>query len=177
AGIQRGYDRMDARFHGHDKNGRRELPEAELLLKYRLHACLLAGKGFKGRVTQIFLHSSLFILLSTFLMGCVPLMVGATVGALGGYAISKDTVCGETDRPYESLWSSAMIVSKIRGKIRQEDKTRGYIEFEVDSSLVRINVIKLTRTTNRLKISARKYGFPNLSLSQDLFVKILEEVK
>ncbi|MDI6758064.1 MAG: hypothetical protein QMD94_00060 [Candidatus Omnitrophota bacterium] len=31
AGIQRGYDRMDARFHGHDKNGKRELPEAELL--------------------------------------------------------------------------------------------------------------------------------------------------
>ncbi|MDI6758580.1 MAG: hypothetical protein QMD94_02760 [Candidatus Omnitrophota bacterium] len=25
-------DRMDTRFHGHDKNGRRELPEAELLL-------------------------------------------------------------------------------------------------------------------------------------------------
>ncbi|MDI6758965.1 MAG: YggS family pyridoxal phosphate-dependent enzyme [Candidatus Omnitrophota bacterium] len=31
AGIQRGHGRMDARFHGHDKNGRRELPEAELL--------------------------------------------------------------------------------------------------------------------------------------------------
>ncbi|MDI6758319.1 MAG: tRNA (adenosine(37)-N6)-threonylcarbamoyltransferase complex transferase subunit TsaD [Candidatus Omnitrophota bacterium] len=31
AGIQKRYDRMDARFHGHDKNGRRELPEAELL--------------------------------------------------------------------------------------------------------------------------------------------------
>ncbi|MDI6758599.1 MAG: AsmA-like C-terminal region-containing protein [Candidatus Omnitrophota bacterium] len=31
AGIQKGYDRMDARFYGHDKNGRRELPEAELL--------------------------------------------------------------------------------------------------------------------------------------------------
>ncbi|MDI6758852.1 MAG: polysaccharide deacetylase family protein [Candidatus Omnitrophota bacterium] len=31
AGIQKGYDRMDARFHGHDKNGRRELPEAERL--------------------------------------------------------------------------------------------------------------------------------------------------
>ncbi|MDI6758495.1 MAG: hypothetical protein QMD94_02305 [Candidatus Omnitrophota bacterium] len=31
AGIQKGYDRMDARFHGHDKNGKRELPEAELL--------------------------------------------------------------------------------------------------------------------------------------------------
>ncbi|MDI6758882.1 MAG: hypothetical protein QMD94_04340 [Candidatus Omnitrophota bacterium] len=36
AGIQRGYDRMDARFYGHDKNGRRELPEAELL-RYNKH--------------------------------------------------------------------------------------------------------------------------------------------
>ncbi|MDI6758822.1 MAG: sugar phosphate nucleotidyltransferase [Candidatus Omnitrophota bacterium] len=34
-GIQRGYDRMDSRFHGYDKNGRREFPEAELLQKIK----------------------------------------------------------------------------------------------------------------------------------------------
>ncbi len=131
----------------------------------------------KNGLTRIFFLSTLYFLLSTLLMGCVPLMVGATVGVLGGQAISKDTVCGETDRPYDALWDSVLTVSKIRGKIKQEDKTRGYIEFEADSSLVRINVIRLTRTTNRLKISSRKYGFPNLGLSQDLFVKILERVK
>ena len=106
--------------------------------------------------------------------GCLPLVVGTTVGALGGYAISKDIVQCETDKPYETLWNSALTVSKIRGRVKQEDIARGYIELEADSSLVRINVVRLTRTTNRLKIFARKYGFPNLSLAEDLFVKILE---
>ncbi|MDI6758254.1 MAG: valine--tRNA ligase, partial [Candidatus Omnitrophota bacterium] len=36
AGIQRGYDRIDARFHGHDKNGKRKLPEAELLQNHSI---------------------------------------------------------------------------------------------------------------------------------------------
>ncbi|MDI6758795.1 MAG: radical SAM protein [Candidatus Omnitrophota bacterium] len=49
AGIQRGYDRMDARFHGHDKNGRRELPEAELLPTLR--PCL--GKANNQRLTTV----------------------------------------------------------------------------------------------------------------------------
>ncbi|MDI6758542.1 MAG: bifunctional riboflavin kinase/FMN adenylyltransferase [Candidatus Omnitrophota bacterium] len=37
SGNPKRVDRMDARFHGHDKNGRRELPEAELLLKNRVY--------------------------------------------------------------------------------------------------------------------------------------------
>ncbi len=128
-------------------------------------------------IRRIIFLSVLYSLLSALLMGCVPVIVGATVGALGGYAISKDTVCGDTDKSYDTLWNSALTISKIRGKLKQEDKLKGYIELEADSSLVRINVIKLTRTTNRLRISARKYGFPNLGLSQDLFIKILEGVK
>ncbi|MDI6758448.1 MAG: hypothetical protein QMD94_02070 [Candidatus Omnitrophota bacterium] len=58
AGIQRGYDRMDARFHGHDKNGRRELPEAELLLKFR-------GHRFKPQIAQIVVLSILYFLFFT----------------------------------------------------------------------------------------------------------------
>ncbi|MDI6758338.1 MAG: nucleotide sugar dehydrogenase [Candidatus Omnitrophota bacterium] len=51
-----GYDKMDARFHGHDKNGRRELPEAELLPNISVvglgklglcSAVCFASKGFK----------------------------------------------------------------------------------------------------------------------------------
>ncbi|MDI6758695.1 MAG: GspE/PulE family protein [Candidatus Omnitrophota bacterium] len=51
-GIQREYDRMDARFHGHDKNGRRELPEAELLPKFYIaQGCKYCNNtGFYGRI-------------------------------------------------------------------------------------------------------------------------------
>lgn len=116
-----------------------------------------------------------FILLN--ISGCAPLIIGAAAGGLGAYAISKDTIQGETDKSYDRLWDSALMVSRIRGIIKQEDNARGYIELEADSSRAWIRLIRLTRATIRLRISARRYHLPNLSLAQDLFVKIMEGAK
>lgn len=110
------------------------------------------------------------------LYGCW-FIVGGAVGALGGYAISKDTVQGETDKPYDNLWDAALTISKIRGAIKQEDISRGYIELEADSSRVWIRVIRLTRSVNRLRVSSRKFHLPNLSLAQDIFTKIMEQAQ
>ena len=118
---------------------------------------------------------SFIVLASLNLSGCAPLIVGAAVGAVGGYAISKDTVQGETDKAYDELWSSALRVSRIRGTIKQEDSVRGNIQLEAEASRVQIRLIRLTHATTRLKVSARKYHLPNLSLAQDIFVKITEE--
>ncbi|MDI6758249.1 MAG: aminotransferase class IV [Candidatus Omnitrophota bacterium] len=63
AGIQRGYDRMDARFHGHDKNGRRELPEVELLLKIA-----------EGRFALKDLYNADEAFLTNSLIGVMPLV-------------------------------------------------------------------------------------------------------
>lgn len=122
---------------------------------------------------------SLILALSilTTVSGCVPLIIGSAVGALGGYAISNDTIQGETDKLYDSLWSSAQMMSRARGVIRQEDSSGGSIELEVESSRVWIKLIRLTQATTRLKVSARKHHLPNLSLAQDLFVKIMENAK
>jgi len=111
------------------------------------------------------------------ILGCAPLIIGGAVGAVGGYAVSKDTIQGETDRSYDSLWEAALNVSKIRGEVKYEDKTKGYIELEAESSKVYIRLIRLTQATTRVRISARKYHFPNMSLAQDLYVKILEQAK
>lgn len=105
--------------------------------------------------------------------GCSPLLIGAAVGGAGVYAISKDTVQGETDKPYDSLWNEAVNVSKVRGTIKQEDYARGTIELEADSSKVWIRVIRLTRLTNRLRVCSRKYHLPNLGLAQEVFTKIM----
>ncbi|MCX5702609.1 MAG: hypothetical protein NTW64_06540 [Candidatus Omnitrophica bacterium] len=115
-----------------------------------------------------------FLLLFNFL-GCVPILVGA--GALGGYAVSRDTIQGETDIPYDNLWSSALKVSRIRGTIRQEDVSGGYLKLAVESGFIWIRLIKITQATTRLKVSARKYHFPNISLAQDMYLKIMEEAK
>lgn len=111
------------------------------------------------------------------ILGCAPLIIGSAVGALGGYAISRDTIQGETDKSYDSLWRSALMVSKIRGTIKQEDGTRGFIELEADKSRICIRLIRLTHATTRLRISARKYHLPNIDLAQDIFVKIMEQAK
>lgn len=109
--------------------------------------------------------------------GCAPLIIGAAVGGVGGYAVSKDTVQGETDKPYDILWNAALTVSKIRGTIKQEDALRGQIYFESDSGRVWVRLIRLTHATTRLRISARKFHLPNLELAQDMYTKIMDEAK
>ena len=111
------------------------------------------------------------------ILGCAAFIVGGAVGALGAYAVSKDTVQGETDKPYEGLWSAAVKVSRISGAIKKEDSIRGYIELGAEASRVQIRLSRLTRATTRLRISARKYHLPNLDLAQDLYAKIIDEAK
>jgi hypothetical protein len=110
------------------------------------------------------------------LYGCW-FIVGGAVGAAGAYVVSKDTVQGDTDKPYDSLWNAALTVSKFRGTIKQEDYPGGYIELEADSTRVYIRLIRLTQATTRFKVKARKYHLPNLSLAQDLFVKIMQQAQ
>lgn len=62
--------------------------------------------------------------------GCVPVLIGGA-GALGGHAISRDTIKGNSDRPYKNIWSSALRVARIKGKITKENRDSGEVEFEV----------------------------------------------
>ena len=116
-----------------------------------------------------------FLLLG--ISGCAPLIIGSAVGALGGYAISRDTVQGETDIEYDRLWNAVVTVARIKGTIKSEDYTRGCLTAEAETSKVWVRLIRLTKATTRLRVSARKYHLPNLNLAQDLFVKIMEQAK
>jgi len=127
------------------------------------------------------MRKSLSIALVLFILpvvcGCVPLIIGAAAGGLGAYAVSKDTVQGDNDKGFDLLWESALNVAKQAGIIQQENIQTGYIELTVDSSKVWIRLIRLTQATTRIRISARKFHFPNMELAQDLFVKIVSGVK
>ena len=116
-------------------------------------------------------------LFSANLSGCAPLIIGASAGGLGAYAITKDTVQGESEKSFDALWESAMTVSRIRGVVKQDDVLRGHIELVADGAYVWINIIRLTRDTTRIRIAARKYHLPDLGLAQDLYVKIVSEAK
>ncbi|MDP3042127.1 MAG: DUF3568 family protein [Candidatus Omnitrophota bacterium] len=109
--------------------------------------------------------------------GCVPLIIGAAAGGMGAYAVSKDTVQGDTDKNYEALWGSALRVASAYGTIQQENASTGYIELGAQSSKVWIKLVRLTQATTRVRVSARKYHFPNMELAQDIFVKIITGVR
>ena len=112
------------------------------------------------------------------LAGCLaPVILGGAVGALGGYAISKDTIESETDIPYWNLWNSAVEVAKLRGAISQEDSQKGCLKMKVEANDVWIRLVRLTRATTRVRVKARRYYLPNLSLAEDIFVKIMEGAK
>ena len=119
------------------------------------------------------LSLGLALILLVSICGCAPLIIGAAAGGLGAYAVTRDTVQGDTDKNYEALWDSALGVAKSYGLIQQENAATGYIELGAQSSKVRIKLIHLTQATTRVKVSARKYYFPNMDLAQDIFVKII----
>jgi len=107
--------------------------------------------------------------------GCAPLLIGAAIGGVGVYAVSKDTVQADTDKAYDCLWEAALTVSRIRGEITYEDYGQGSIKLKSGFSRICIRVIRLTRSMNRLKVSARTSGFPSRNLAQDILTKILEQ--
>ncbi|MBU0709319.1 MAG: DUF3568 domain-containing protein [Candidatus Omnitrophica bacterium] len=112
-----------------------------------------------------------------FISGCLPLIIGGAAGALGAYVVGRDTIQGETDVPYDEVWEAALAVSRFRGATTKEDSVSGVIELESGSSKIWIKIFALTQSTTRLKVSARKHHFPNLTLAQDTFVKIMDQTR
>jgi uncharacterized protein YjdB len=113
-------------------------------------------------------------ILCVFSSGCAPLLVGAAVGGVGMYAASKDSIQGDTDILYEDLWDSSVRVAGMVGKIKKMDASVGAIELDtLENSQVWIKLVRLTRATTRLRVAARRHRLPNLTLAQDIYMKIV----
>jgi len=124
---------------------------------------------------KFFPRIMLFVFILTNSFGCVPLLIGGAAGALGAYVVSKDTIEGDTDKSYDRLWASAVSLARSKGSVKVEDNRKGYLDFvDASSSKVQIRLIRVTRSTVRIKITARKHHLPDLTLAQDLFVKIID---
>lgn len=121
-----------------------------------------------------FAAAAVFLFLN--MSGCVPILLGGA-GALGGRAISRDTIKGNSDKSYKTIWKSSLRVARIKGKITKENQESGEIEFEVKPSRVWITLTKLTDSATEIKVKARKYSLPNLELAEEVFVKIMEDMK
>ena len=121
---------------------------------------------------------ALLLVYGLLLGGCAPLIVGGAVGVVGGYAMSRDTVAGESDKDYEALWDAALEVSNSMGIVKKQDRQRGTMLFNIGATnWVQISLEKLTVETSRLKVRAKKHHFPDLNTAEKVFIRIMDTVK
>ncbi|MFC1703942.1 DUF3568 family protein [Candidatus Omnitrophota bacterium] len=111
------------------------------------------------------------------LCGCAALIIGGAVGALGGYAISKDTIQGETSKDFDSLMFSAKSVLEMMDAYNVDELPYGVIRARIGKTRATITITQLTSTTSRIKVKCRRYIFPNIELSEKLYVRIVENAR
>jgi len=123
----------------------------------------LRQKGLRGLF-------SIFLTLS--LSGCVYLVVGS-VGALGGYVVSPDTVEGIlTGSDYEEVWDASIETVGVMGIIKERNDAAGMIIANIQGTGVTITVVRMSDAAVKLTVKARKAFLPKIKVSQDVYMKV-----
>ena len=121
-------------------------------------------------------HIYLAAFLCVFSSGCVFIVVGAA-GAVGGYAVTRDTFEGVSSKSQEELLASAHKVMSIMGTILNERPKDGEIVGTVYGAHVTIDVVQINLTTSRLRVRARKLIFPRIGIAQEIYTKIMNQLE
>lgn len=123
---------------------------------------------------------NLMVLLSAGLIatasGCGVVII-AGLGALGGYVISPDTVEGIVGYGESELFASATDVLSTMGTISEQSQSMGELSANVNSVRVTVNVIPQSKTSSKLKVKARKWFFPKIAVSQDVYMKTIRRLQ
>ena len=132
-------------------------------------ATINAGGGMRLQRLQI-------VLLTVFslgISGCALLLVGA--GAVGGYAISRDSVRNVFDVPQDRVYEKSLAVAKSMGMVKLEDHFHGIIKADIQDANVTITVKQLTKKTVELMVRGRSHFFlPKVDVAQEVYSKIVE---
>jgi hypothetical protein len=121
-------------------------------------------------------HTLLAAFLCVSASGCIWLVVGG-VGAVGGYAISRDTFEGVSSKGQEELLASAHKVLSIMGTITDERPRDGEIVATVNGNHVVVDVIQINLTTSKLRVKARNTIFPRIAAAQEVYTKIMNQLE
>jgi len=119
--------------------------------------------------------ASLAVLLGT-TAGCVYLVVGS-LGAVGGYVVSPDTVEGTVERDFEEVWDAAHTVVNIMGRILKESEKEGKLEAIINNCRVNVGIYQMSRSLVKISVEARKSFFPSITTAQDVYVKIMNQME
>ena len=111
-----------------------------------------------------------------FSSGCVFLVIGG-VGAVGGYAISRDTFEGVSSKGQEELLASAHKVLSIMGTITDDRPKDGELVATVNGNHVVVDVVQVNLTTSKLRVKARNTIFPRIGVAQEVYTKIMNQLE
>ena len=129
----------------------------------------------KQFMQKYILAFSLLAFISSSVSGCAYAVL-AGVAAAGGYAVSQDTIQGDTDKDFNEVWDASLDIISIMGTISSQSRELGRIVAIANGARVTINVMQLTTATVRLKVKARKSLFPSIANAQNIYVKIMNRV-
>ena len=129
-------------------------------------------RGWRGNILAL----ALAMVLPLSAGGCGVVVV-AGLGALGGYVISPDTVEGSTGYSQSELYAAANDILSIMGTISEQSKTDGRIVALVGGTKVTLNLIPSSKSATTLRVKARKWMFPKISVAQDVYMKIVRKLQ
>jgi hypothetical protein len=111
-----------------------------------------------------------------FSSGCWFLVIGGA-GAVGGYAVTRDTFEGVSTKGQDELLASAHKVLSIMGTITDERPKDGEIVARVYGNHVIVDVIQINLTTSKLRVKARNGIFPRVGVAQEVYTKIMNQLE
>ncbi|MFP4473533.1 MAG: hypothetical protein ACLFPX_06695 [Candidatus Omnitrophota bacterium] len=116
-------------------------------------------------------------LLSFSLSGCVYVVVGS-LGAIGGYVVSPDTVEGVvSDRSQADVFRAALDVVGQMGLVEEQSEAAGVILATVNKAKVQVSVFYLSQSAVKVAVKARRSFFPKIKVAQDVYVKIMNRLQ
>ena len=118
------------------------------------------------------LRCFLVLVLAVSAAGCAESLLFIGAGAVGGYAVSRDTFEGVTSKGEEEIWDSAHHVASIMGTIEEDNRRNGQIIARINGARVTITMMPINLTTTKLRIKARKGIIPRIGTAQEVYAKI-----
>ncbi|MBF0511785.1 MAG: DUF3568 family protein [Candidatus Omnitrophica bacterium] len=126
--------------------------------------------------SKILYNILLAAFLCVFANGCVFVVVGAA-GAVGGYAVSRDTFEGVTNKSQDELVAASRKVLSIMGTILNANPKEGIFEATVQGAHVTVVITQVNMTTSKLRVKARKLLFPRSGIAQEVYNKIINQLE
>ena len=108
--------------------------------------------------------------------GCIPVLIGA--GVVTGYSLSNATASGNVKVEYRVLWDLCLDkLETMEAEILVSNESRGVIKAKLSEHKIALKIDSISVDTQRLKVSARQLLMPKAQFAQQIFLKIISDLR